>query len=682
MTNTSKTLVGEVRELTLRGMLLGAFITVLFTASNVYLGLKVGLTFASSIPAAVISMAVLKFFKGSNILENNMVQTQASSAGCLSSIIFVLPGMLMLGYWSGFPFIQTVIVCMAGGILGVMFTIPLRHIMIVESTLPYPEGVAAAEILKVGQEHSDKKDDNDSDSPKEGMQLLLSGALTSGLFALFTNGFRLVGDSISFCFKAGSSIFLIPCGFSFALLGAGYLVGIIGGTAMIAGAVFSWLGAVPVLSLIYPDATGSDFADYAMTLWATKVRFIGAGTIAVSAVWTVIILFKPLMQGISSSINVFKKSNTEPTQRIFQDLSPKAILFYIVISVLMIIGVFYNFISSAALSPALCWTLVFVVTLLAFLIGFLVASACAYMAGLIGTSSSPISGICIVSMLIVATVLLFIGKATGIFDIESGSKFLTALALFTISVVLAIATISNDNMQDLKTGFLVKATPWRQQIALVLGVIAGSLVIAPVLELLYEAYGFTGAVPRADMDPSLILSAPQATLMSTIASGIFNENLEWTYILIGFVVGAICIIADVVLRKTTNGKKSFPPLAVGIGIYLPATISTALFLGALISWISSSKIKKIFKGDKSQTPLKHAEHNGTLFSAGLIVGESIIGVILAFVIVASVSAGGSSSPLTIAIDNFDYVAKLLGLAAFVICMLYFYKKVIKATKAK
>lgn len=313
-----------MRELTLRGMLLGAVITLLFTAANVYLGLKVGLTFASSIPAAVISMAVLKFFKGSNILENNMVQTQASAAGCLSSIIFVLPGMLMLGYWQGFPFWQIMLICAAGGILGVIFTIPLRQVMVVESKLPYPEGVAAAEILKAGDAHSNQEEC--ATSPKEGMRLIVRGGALSGIMALLTGGFRVVADSVAVTFNAGAAIFNLQFGFSFALLGAGFLVGITGGIAMMVGTIIAWCGGVPIISSIFPADSGVDLSSYAVQVWATKVRYIGAGCIAVAAIWVLFKLAKPLIDGMKMSVVAFKSKDSIPRERIFHDLSLKTML--------------------------------------------------------------------------------------------------------------------------------------------------------------------------------------------------------------------------------------------------------------------------------------------------------------------------------------------------------------------
>jgi len=553
----------NLKELTFRGIILGALITVIFTASNVYLGLKVGMTFASSIPAAVISMAVLKFFKDSSILENNMVQTQASSAGTLSSVIFVLPGLLMMGYWQDFPFWQTMLICAAGGTLGVLFTIPLRRAMVVNSDLPYPEGVAAAEILKAGN-HAD------GDS---GVKDIAYGGVLAGLVAFLTNGLRVMADGASAWIQTGKAAFQLPMGFSLALLGAGYLIGIVGGIAMLIGVILTWGVAVPYFTMSGDIAADASLIDAAMVVWKTKVRFIGVGTIGIAAIWTLLILMKPMIEGMVHSFRMLKGGQAESEHRVDIDLSPKTMIYILIATVVLIVISLHHFIAAAPISPELSILLVVVCTFLAVFIGFFVAAASGYMAGLVGSSSSPISGIGIISVIVISLVLVSIGNASGLFETVDGQKFLTALTLFTASIVLTTATISNDNLQDLKTGLLVDATPWRQQVALIIGCFVGALVIAPVLEILYHAYGFSGALPRPDMDPSQALSAPQATLMTTISQGIFTNKLEWTYILTGVVLGAVLITIDAFLKKVSNKVFGLPVIAVGIGIYLPPSIN-------------------------------------------------------------------------------------------------------------
>ena len=667
------------RELTLRGMVLGALITVVFTASNVYLGLKVGLTFASTIPAAVISMAVLKFAHGSNILENNLVQTEASAAGTISSVIFVLPGLLMVGYWSGFPFWQTTLLCTAGGILGVIFTVPLRLAMVVHSDLPYPEGVAAAEILKVGC-HDPNIENSGAQQGGSGVKEIITGGALAGIVSLCTNGLRLAADSASYWFKSGAAIFQAPMGFSFALLGAGYLVGLAGGIAILIGLVLTWLGIIPYLSATLPQPPDMDIAGYAMSLWKNNVRFIGAGTIAIAAFWTLITLFKPMVEGMKLSIAAFSGKGEQAAHREDLNLSPHSMLLWIAIAAVILVFCFHRFVADASLGSGMAWTLVIVCTLLTILIGFIVAAACGYMAGLIGSSSSPISGIGIIATIIISLILLMIGEAGGLFADEGNRQFLLALTLFCGTAIIAAACISNDNLQDLKTGYLLKATPWRQQIALIIGVVVGAIVIAPVLELLYQSYGFAGAMPREGMDPTLAMNAPQATIMTTIAKGIFSHDLQWGYIFTGMGIGAAAILFNLWLKKATHGRMTVPPLAIGMGIYLPPMITPPLIVGAFLAAITNHLIRKRYQD--SEPRLKNAERVGTLFAAGLIVGESLIGVILAFIIVISVTSGGSDAPLAITPANWGATAEWLGLAAFIACVSIFARHVLIAARQK
>ena len=429
------------RELTLRGMVLGALITVVFTASNVYLGLKVGLTFASSIPAAVISMALLRFARGSNILENNMVQTQASAAGTLSSVIFILPGLLMAGYWSGFPFWQTVLLCTSGGILGVIFTIPLRHAMVVNSPLPYPEGVAAAEILKAGsQEHAE---DGSADS---GIREIALGGAISGLVSFCANGLRVMADSASYWFKSGAAIFQLPMGYSLALLGAGFLVNLAGGIAILLGIAIAWGVLVPYFSSVAPQPADMDMASYALSLWKNKVRFIGAGTIGVAAIWTLITLLKPMIEGMQLSFKAMSGKHEQGRNRIEQDLSPTAMIAWSVGMLLMLGLGFHHFVDAATIPSGLGWLLVVVCTALAFFIGFLVAAACGYMAGLVGSSSSPISGIGIISVVIVSLVLLVIGESSNLFADEANRQFMVALTLFSGTAVRSLLNLARPSL--------------------------------------------------------------------------------------------------------------------------------------------------------------------------------------------------------------------------------------------
>ena len=644
----------ELPELTLRGMILGALLTVIFTASNVYLGLKVGMTFSSAIPAAVISMAVLKLAGNANILENNMVQTQASAAGTLSAIIFVIPGMLMIGYWQDFELWQTLLISACGGCLGVLFTIPLRRAMVVHSDLPYPEGVAAAEILKVGDSHS-----------QGGMRELLTGGTLAGIVALCTSGFRVLTDELGTWFHFGGGLTLVSLGYSSALIGAGYLIGLASGLALLVGIIFAWGVMIPYFTSTGAPVDGQSLEQFAQVCYTGKVRLIGAGVMGVAAIWTLIKLARPVIDGVKEAIQSARApAEIQTRHRTDTDMSIRSIGLIFALTVAGLLGIFYSFVSVEGLSVAQNLTFALSGVTLALVTGFLVAAACAYMAGLVGTSSSPISGIGILGIIISSLVMMILCDAFGIFELEGGTKFATATAIFTTSIILAIACISNDNMQDLKTGFLVGATPRHQQIALLLGCVVGAMVIAPVLNMLYQAYGFTGALPRADMDPDDALAAPQATLMTMIAQGIFSANLAWEYIHFGIALGVAIVIVDELLTSRTKNL-CLPPLAVGIGIYLPPSLQTPLVVGAVMGYLIERSMP--------QSEVEAGKRRGTLFASGLIVGESLIGVLIAAIIALSVSSGGSESPLALAGDDFTDTAEILGLIVFVATVALFGK---------
>ena len=641
------------RELTLRGLVLGALITVVFTASNIYLGLKIGLTFASSIPAAVISMAVLRLLSrrrgGGSILENNMVQTQASAAGTLSSVIFVIPGLVMTGAWQGFPYLLTAAICLAGGMLGVLFTIPLRRALVSASRLPYPEGVAAAEILRVGEGGDDAG----------GVALLVSGGAAAAVFAFLVGGLKLLADGAALTLSAGGAIFRLSTGFSLALVGAGYLVGIGGGLAMLLGAVVAWGIAVPLLTAITPHPAGMDPAAFATALWSQKVRFIGAGTIGVAAIWTLIGLAGPVASGLRQSFAVGNRANgaAGPAPRSDRDLHPSVIASLGVVLLLGLFACFAAFLAdgSGLAGPVIATALA--CTLFCALFGFLVAAACGYMAGIVGSSASPISGIAILATVLVSLLVLALaatGVAPAAFE-AGGRRLAVAAVLFATSAVIASAAISNDNLQDLKTGQLVGATPWCQQVALLVGCAVGAAVIPPILNLLYHAYGFAGALPRAGMDPSQALAAPQATLMATIARGIFLHQLDWTMITAGCGLGVALIAVSAALARR---GLSLPVLAVGIGLYLPPTVSVTLVIGALLSWLTDRA---------AGTRREATRRRGTLLASGLIVGESLMGVALAGVI----GAAGNEDVLAVVGAGFAPAAAWLGFASFaLVCVLF------------
>ncbi|MGH7498129.1 MAG: OPT family oligopeptide transporter [Gemmatimonadales bacterium] len=636
------------KELTVRSLILGALITTIFTAANVYLGLKVGLTFASSIPAAVISMAILSAVKDSSILENNIVQTVASAAGTLSAIIFVLPGLVIVGWWVGFPFWQSFLICVSGGVLGVLFTIPLRRALVTHSDLPYPEGVAAAEVLKVGSGTRGETKDETGEA-REGLMAVMLGSFASAGLAI-VGATRVAAAEVAGFFRlSGMASSGYNVAWSLALLGAGHLVGLSVGMAMLTGLIIAWGISVPILTSLQPAADGVTLAAHTLTIWRTQVRFIGAGAIAVAAIYTLATLAKPVVGGLIGTLAASRaKASGDDRDR---DLASRWIFILTGVCLAIAAWLAFTFAKSTALAPhAVSLTLIAVPFVL--LGGFLIAAICGYMAGLIGASNSPISGVGILSIVMCSLAVILAVPPTPAIQ-----PTLVAFALFTTAIVFACATISNDNLQDLKTGQLVGASPRRQQIALIVGVVAGASVIPFVLNLLAKAYGFAGAANVGVVAPNP-LPAPQATLISALAQGVIGGHLEWRMLGIGALVGVGLILLDTTLGALK--KLRIPPLAVGIGIYLPMSATFAVVVGAVLSrWYNGRA--------RSMSNPERAERLGTLVASGLIVGESIWGVINAGLIVGL----NKDAPIGLVPEDFA-PAPWLGLLGFVGVIVWLY----------
>ncbi len=623
-------------ELTVRAILLGGLITLAFTAANVYLGLKVGLTFATSIPAAVISMAVLRLFKSSSIFENNIVQTVASAAGTLAAIIFVLPGLVIVGWWHGFPYWMTMAATGLGGILGVMFSVPLRRALVVNTDLPYPEGVAAAEVLLVG----DQSRDGNTESRQGLAAILVNSIVSAAFFALSQT--RLVVDEAAVYFRVGARATGVSASLSMALVGVGHLVGISVGMAMFVGIIIGWGIVVPLLT----GGTGAESAQHvALAVFRTDIRFLGAGVIGVAALWTFSRILRPIIAGLRSAMaaSSARAVHGHVLPLVERDLPIKIVGAVTAAALALIALLLWQFIAGgilAAHAPVLiAATLVFVLVA-----GVVIASITGYMAGLIGASNSPVSGVGILAVVAAAFMLIaLIGRGTD----PGQSRAMVAYALFATGIVFGIATISNDNLQDLKTGQLVGATPWRQQVALVFGVLFGSLVIPPVLGLLNSAYGFAGAAgagPKA-------LAAPQAALISALAQGVLGGHLNLRMLGYGSLLGAFLIAVDAMLGRA--GRMRLPPLAIGLGIYLPMGATLPVVIGAVAGYYYDRW------ADRTARPA-FAKRMGVLMATGMIVGESLFGVLYAGIVVAT----GRNAPFALVGEGFATTALIAGAVIF------------------
>jgi putative OPT family oligopeptide transporter len=649
------TLPAQEKELTLRGLVLGVLITLVFTAANVFFGLKAGLTFSTSIPAAVISMAILRGFKGATIQENNIVQTIASAAGTLSAIIFVLPGLVIVGWWSGFPYWISVLICALGGVLGVMYSIPLRRALVTNSDLPYPEGVACAEVLKVGV-GADAQATAVEDA-RTGLLAVIVGSVVSAGFALVVATRIFASDLVRyFRIAERGAVTGFDLLFSLALFGIGHLIGVWVGLAILVGALIGWLWGVPYYSaLSHSDAAAAVLAH---DTWNHQVRFVGAGTILVAALWTLAKLVGPVYGGMRSTFaasRARRAGNQAALPNTDRDI-PIGIVGLIMLVCLAPIAVLLaNFDSGGVLSAHMTLLVTAGLIYIA-LMSFFVSSVCGYMAGLIGSSNSPLSGIGILAVL-GASVLLASGVRSSL--PVSGEHALVAFALFVTSIIFAVATIANNNLQDLKTGQLVGATPWKQQVALIIGVIAGAAIIPPILDLLNHAYGFAGA-PGPHREHAL--PAPQAGLMSALAQGVLENSVDWSLIAVGVGIGVALIVVDALLRRFTTGPH-LSPLAVGLGIYLPTQSTLMVVVGSLVGWYFDRR------AERRANPAS-IKQMGILLACGMLVGEGLIGVLIA----ALVAFSGKDFPLSLVSDSFaDHDSAVIGTVAFAVIIGLMYR---------
>ncbi|MBP1180589.1 OPT family oligopeptide transporter [Methylobacterium sp. PvR107] len=624
-------------ELTWRGIALGGAITLLFTAANVYLGLKVGLTFATSIPAAVIAMAILRHLPGATVLENNIVQTVASAAGTLSAIIFVLPGLVMIGWWQGFPWLTTAGITATGGILGVMFSVPLRRALVVESDLPFPEGRAAAEVLAVGSRSRAEEADS-----ARGLRILAWNGLVSAAFAALAQT-RLVLDSAGAWFRVGAGATGIAGNLSFALIGVGHLVGPSVGAAMALGLAIAWGGLIPLLTAEQP-MPGVGLEAWVGTVFRQDVRFFGAGVMGVAAIWTLVRIAGPVLGGIRSALAAGRVRRAgEVLAREERDLPVSAVI-AVSLALLAPIGwLLWGVLAGTPLEeealPLIAGALLFILV-----VGLGVAAVTGYMAGLIGASNAPLSGVGILAVLASAALLLGLFGRTA--D-PQGTRALVAYALAVTGIVFGVATIANDNLQDLKTGQLVGATPWKQQVALIIGVAFGSVIIPPVLNLLGASFGFAGA-PGAGPNA---LAAPQAGLISALARGVLTGDANWRMLGWGAAAGLCLVVLDAGLGRLKALR--LPPLAVALGIYLPMKLVLPLVAGAVIGTLYD-------RWARGRPDSGRSLRMGTLTATGLIVGESLWGVAFALIVYLS----GSDAPLAVAAAEDPAPAALAGLLLF------------------
>jgi len=619
-------------EITIKALVLGIFLAVVLAASNAYLGLKIGQTVSACIPAAVISMSLLRFFKNSNILENNLVQTIASAGEVIAAgIIFTLPALVLMGFWKGFPYLETTAIAAIGGVLGVVFSIPLRRALIVDAQLKFPEGVATAEVLKAGDAAKKSKEGGKTDS---NAKLLVTGGVIAASIKMLQSGFQVIGEEITYWTKVGSSVFGFGTGLSPVIISAGYIVGVRIGICLFIGAFLTWIVALPIVTGIYGLPNADSIGSAAMSIWSTKLRYIGVGTMIVGGIWALVSLMKPIIDSIKTSFEALKAARNGVSEKILRTEHDIPMTWIIGCTIVLAIpiAILFSYVIDANDMPVtsfLFWSTTAFVTLFSLVAGFICSSIAGYMAGIVGSSSNPLSGVAIAAILAVSLVLLSLLSTQVDFSVNTDDALsAAAISVIIAAIVATAAAVGSDNLQDLKAGHVVGSTPWKQEAMLIVGAIAGAVAIAPILSLLYEAYGIGGSFPREGMDPAQALSAPQATLMASVAKGVFLGGLPWNFILVGMLIGVAIIIFNALL-KSSGSTWNFPVLAVALGLYLPVDITIAFFVGGLLKEIVSRTLRKKEKSNKITTlDAEKADRQGMLFASGAIAGESLMGVVL------------------------------------------------------
>ena len=632
-------------ELTLRAIVLAIVLAVILAAANAYLGLFAGMTIASAIPAAVVSMAVLKMLGGGHILENNIVATGASAGTSIATgVIFTIPALILLGYWVDFRYSWVLAIAGLGGLLGVLFSVPLRRSLIVDQKLAFPEGKAAAEVLRSG------------DRPGEGLKILAAAAALGGVIKLAAgSGLRLIPDTASVSTWFDKTIGYFGTNLSPALFGVGYIVGLNIGVVMLAGGAIAWLVAIPIYSTYFLAAdpvlsvqlAGASAEDAAYSIWSSQVRYLGVGAMLIGGVWTLFSLRTSLVTGIKAGLMVDHGAGGAAVPATERDLPMRYILIGTVVFVLPLLMLYQAIVGQ--------WTVSFPMTIIMIVAGFLFVSVSAYMAGIVGSSNNPVSGLTIATILFAALVLAAL--------LGSDSPIGAVATIMIGAVVCCAACIGGDNLQDLKCGYILGATPWKQQVMLAVGGVSSAFIMAPVLSLLAQAYGI-GVPTEAHPNPLL---APQANLMASVAKGIFGGELPWTMIGIGAAIGAVIIVLDEMLKKSGAGWRS-PVLACAVGIYLPIELSVPIFAGGLVAHL----VEKKFPPGDAEGDRERIHQAGTLFSAGLITGEALMGIIIAIPIVVA----GSSEVL--ALPESLHFGGWLGLLMLAVVAVQLYRTAIRS----
>jgi len=608
----------HVHEISVRVIIIAILLTILLATSNAYLALKIGILTSASIPAAVIAMGILKFFKNASILENNLIQTAASAGEAVAGgIVYVIPALIIIHYWTHFSYLENVIIAALGGCLGVFFSIPIRRVLVTEKSLKFPEAQAIAEVLRLGE------------SKPAMLKQMLFGGLAGAFIEFCQTGLKVLAGSWQTWTLKGRALMGFGVGFSATMIGAGYLIGFNTCVSIFIGAMIGWVFTIPILSELLPTIdTSIPAADLVMQLWSSKISYIGIGAMLFAGLWTIGSLLKPFIISIQMSIKAFKQRTGKHIVRTEYDIPFK----FVAASVLILLALIYLFfiqvlpLSEITFSHHEKFVVLVSAIFYILVIGFIFSAITGYFSGMVGVTATPGSAIIITTLLFAALLLkAYLPNLYG-----SGQHLLIdaeAVIIIIGAIIAGTIAIANDNMQDLKVGHLIGATPWKQQVMLLLGVLVSALVIPPVMELLFNVYGIADVFPREGMDISQTLPAPPAALMAAVTRGVFDGDLPWEMLGTGALITFIFISLNGILSRLKASQFKLSILGVAIGIYLPMASSVPLFFGGSIAWWVNNRLEK--QSEKTDIEKMHRKHHGILLACGLIAGSVLMDVLLA-----------------------------------------------------
>jgi len=595
-----------IAEFSGKVFVLSILLSLVLAVANAYLALKIGLLVSASIPAAIISMSILRLFKDTNILQNNLVQTAASAGEAVAGgIVYTIPALVIIGYWQHFSYWENFFIAVIGGVLGVMFSIPLRRVLMRNPKLRFPEGRAIAEVLKL------------SESGNVSVKDVLMGGLVGMALEFCQIGIKVMASGAQAWVKFENVLFGFGLGFSPAMIGAGYLIGYELVQSIFFGAVLSWFFGVASFSHFYPQfVLQADSTAAAMQLWGDKLRFVGIGAMLVAGIVTLTSLIRPLLASFKISTRAIKSAAEAAPLQSDRDIPLR---FSLVITFVFIIGLlmlYHHLFPLEALKITGLWSHGILYGALVYTVGagFVFCAITAYFSGMVGVTASPGSSVVIASLLLAAVFLMLTLRQFG-FQLFTPEQVLAceATTIICAAMITGMAAIANDNMQDLKVGALLGATPWKQEVMLLLGVVCAAAVIAPVMQILYEVYGIANVMPRPGMDPTATLPAPPAVVMAALSGAVFRQVVPWAM----FSIGAGVVVALMVVNgcRKFQRKAALPLLGIAIGMYLPLSSSVPLYIGGLLAQAAQKK--------------DCALPRCTMIACGLIAGSALLDVMMA-----------------------------------------------------